>query len=85
MIIGIYLNLSIINHTQLQKSKLNQAKKKISIISNIDNIEENIDINVFDDKDVMYLWYMEEKNTKNKSFNYQTDDDYEELFSDSYI
>ena len=33
----------------------------------------------------MYLWYREEKKTKNKSFNYQTDDDYEELFSDSYI
>ena len=31
MIIDIYLSLSIINHTQLQKSKLNQAKKKISI------------------------------------------------------
>ena len=70
------------NKKQLNKDK---AKKKSSIISNIDNIEENIDINVFDDKDVMYLWYMEEKKTKNKSFNYQTDDDYEELFSESYI
>ena len=70
------------NKKQLNKDK---AKKKSSITSNIDNIEENIDINVFDDKDVMYLWYMEEKKTKNKSFNYQTDDDYEELFSDSYI
>ena len=72
------------NKKQLNKDK-DKAKKKSSIISNIDNIEENIDINVFDDKDVMYLWYMEEKKTKNKSFNYQTDDDYEELFSDSYI
>ena len=72
------------NKKQINKDK-DKAKKKSSIISNIDNIEENIDINVFDDKDVMYLWYMEEKKTKNKSFNYQTDDDYEELFSDSYI
>ena len=72
------------NKKQLNKDK-DKAKKKSSIISNIDNIEENIDINVFDDKDVMYLWYMEEKKTKNKSFNYQTDDDYEELFSESYI
>ena len=72
------------NKKQINKDK-DKAKKKSSIISNIDNIEENIDINVFDDKDVMYLWYMEEKKTKNKSFNYQTDDDYEELFSESYI
>ena len=70
------------NKKQLNKDK---EKKKSSIISNNDNIEENIDINMLDDKDILYMWYMEEKKNKNKSFNYQVDDDYEELFSDSYI
>ena len=69
--------------TDKQQINRDKVKKKSSIISNLEDIEENININMFDDKDIMYMWYMEEKNNKNKSFNYQIDDDYEELFSES--
>ena len=71
------------NKTDKQQINRDKVKKKSSIISNLEDIEENININMFDDKDIMYMWYMEEKNNKNKSFNYQIDDDYEELFSES--
>ena len=64
------------------KMKMNKVKKKISKIQSIYEVEENISINMFKDKDITYLWYMEMKKSKNKSFNYQVSDDYEELFMD---
>ena len=64
------------------KMKMNKVKKKISKIQSIYEVEENISINMFKDKDITYLWYMEMKKRKNKSFNYQVSDDYEELFMD---
>ena len=44
--------------------------------------EKNITINVLKDKDITYMWYMEMKRRKNKSFDYHISDDYEELFRD---
>ena len=44
--------------------------------------DENSKINIFKDKDITYMWYMEAKKKKNKSFNYQISDNYEELFND---
>ena len=64
------------------KMKMNKVKKKISKIQSIYEMEENISINMFKDKDITYMWYMEMKKRKNKSFNYQVSDDYEELFMD---
>jgi hypothetical protein len=67
------------------KMKMNKVKKKISKIQSIYEMEENISINMFKDKDITYMWYMEMKKRKNKSFNYQVSDDYEELFMDFNI
>ena len=43
---------------------------------------ENISINMLDNRSMNYLWYMESKKRKNKSFNYQINDNYDELFKD---
>ena len=68
-----------------ENSNLNNSsrniKKKISKIKSLEE-EENSKINVFKDKDITYMWYMEAKKKKNKSFNYQLSDNYEELFMD---
>ena len=64
------------------KSKINKAKKKISKIGSVIETEENITINMLKDKDLTYMWYMEAKKKKNRSFNYHISEDYEELFMD---
>ena len=68
-----------------ENSNLNNSprniKKKVSKIKSLEE-EENSKINVFKDKDITYMWYMEAKKKKNKSFNYQLSDNYEELFMD---
>jgi len=43
---------------------------------------ENISINMLDNRSMNYLWYMESKKRKNKSFNYQINENYDELFKD---
>lgn len=43
---------------------------------------DNIVINMLDNKDIGYLWYMEAKKKKNKSLNYHTNYNYDELFMD---
>ena len=43
---------------------------------------ENFSINMLDNRNMEYLWYMESKKRKNKSFNYQIDNNYEVLFKD---
>ena len=50
---------------------------------NNDN-SENVHINMLDEENISYLWYMEAKKKNNKSFNYNIDDDYKELFMDFY-
>ena len=79
----ITVNTSINDESKKSnKMKMNKVKKKISKIQSIYEMEENISINMFKDKDITYMWYMEMKKRKNKSFNYQVSDDYEELFMD---
>ena len=43
---------------------------------------DNITINMLRNKNISYLWYMEAKKKKNKSINYQTNRNYDELFND---
>ena len=43
---------------------------------------DNFVINMLDNKDIGYLWYMEAKKKKNKSLNYHTNNNYDELFMD---
>ena len=50
---------------------------------NNDN-SENVHINMLDEENISYLWYIEAKKKNNKSFNYNLDDDYKELFVDFY-
>ena len=79
----ITINSTSNDENKSAKSKMNKMKKKISKIkSGVEEAEENISINMFKDKDITYMWYMEMKKKNNKSFNYQVSDDYEELFMD---
>ena len=64
------------------KSKINKAKKKMSKMGSVIETGENITINMLKDKDLTYMWYMEAKKKKNRSFNYRISEDYEELFMD---
>ena len=41
---------------------------------------ENLSINMLDNKNISYFWYMEAKKKMNKSINYQIDNDFNELF-----
>ena len=62
----------------IKSSVSNQTKKK--------NDENNDYINMLDEKNISYLWYMEAKK-KYKNFNYNISSDYRELFTefnDSY-
>ena len=43
---------------------------------------ENFSINMLDNRSMTYLWYMESKKRKNKSFNFQINENYDELFKD---
>ena len=43
---------------------------------------ENFSINMLNNKNITYLWYMEAKKKKNKSFNYEIGNNYDELFND---
>ena len=78
------------NKSKIDKNGQNQIrnqKHKKSILSQIsindnDKSEDNISINVLNDKDITYLWYMEMKKKNNKSFNYELSDDLEELFNE---
>ena len=38
---------------------------------------------MLNNKNITYLWYMEEKKKKNFSFNYNVNDNYDELFIDN--
>jgi len=48
-------------------------------------IDENAyySINMLDNNDISYLWYMEAKKKKNKSLNFQVSNNYQELFADN--
>ena len=80
-IIIIGNNNSINDENKITKS----VSKKISLNSKYlgtnDN-NEKIYINMLDEQNISYLWYMEEKKKNNKSFNYNINDNYNELFID---
>ena len=71
-----------LNSRNLKKSlKINQKWKKYIKKSSSKNIEEEeISINMIDNKNISYLWYMEAKKKKNKFLNYKVGNDYEGLF-----
>ena len=71
-----------LNSRNLKKSlKINPKWKKYFKKSSSRNIEEEeISINMIDNKNISYLWYMEAKKKKNKSLNYKVGNDYEGLF-----
>ena len=61
----------------INSSKSNNTKNK-----NDETNEVNY-INMFDEKNITYLWYMEAKK-RNKSFNYKISNDCKELFTEYY-
>ena len=88
-------NNSIINESKMSKIvPKNNKKVDSSLKANFKNsfprtdlgaIKENnekININMLDEDNICYLWYMEEKKRNNKSFNYKISEDYNELFTD---
>ena len=56
--------------------------KSDSKLINKDN-PKNLSINIFNKKDMTYLWYMEAKKKNNISLNYKIGKSYEELFNDA--
>ena len=83
-------NNSIIDESKMSKiisknsKNLNNSMKtntkKIKINEYDDN--ENIHINMLDEENISYLWYMSAKKKHNKSFNYKINENYNELFMD---
>ena len=47
-----------------------------------DENKENLHINMGDEKDISYLWYLEMKKKNNKSFSYNVDYNFDKLFND---
>ena len=60
---------------------LKKINSKTDIRENYQN-NENIQINMLDEQDISYLWYMEAKKKNNKSFNYNINYNFDELFND---
>ena len=80
-------NIIIINNSFNEENKISKpVSKKISLNSkNIGGANDNNDkiyVNMLDENNISYLWYMEEKKKNNKSFNYRISDNYNELFTD---
>ena len=70
-----------INESLNINSKL---KKKINREESLERTDlENYTINMLNNKNITYLWYMEEKKKKNISFNYNINNNYDELFLDN--
>ena len=61
-----------------------KLKKKINREESLERADlENFTINMLNNKNITYLWYMEEKKKKNISFNYNVNNNYDELFLDN--
>lgn len=70
-----------INESLNINSKL---KKKIIREESLERADlENFTINMLNNRNITYLWYMEEKKKKNISFNYNVNNNYDELFLDN--
>ena len=79
---NIYIDLE--NNEETKTSKIISKKDKSSSISNNlgnDEINDNNYINMLDETDITYLWYMESKK-KNKTFNYNISNNCQELFTE---
>ena len=79
---NIYIDLE--NNEETKTSKIISKKDKSSSISNNlgnDEINDNNYINMLDETDITYLWYMESKK-KNKTFNYNISNNCKELFTE---
>ena len=60
---------------------LKKVTSKTDIRENYQN-NESIQINMHDEQNISYLWYMEAKKKNNKSFNYNINDNFDELFNE---
>ena len=70
---------------KIEKVNSNLIKSMKTVKSNMaNNNNENISINMINNKNISYLWYMEAKKKNNKSFNYNIGNNYDELFMDSF-
>ena len=72
------------NNSYKKNTNINKSfnkKNDLSENSSNDN-NETIYINMFDEDNMGYLWYMEAKKRNNTSFNYNISDEYKELFMD---
>ena len=84
-------NVKIIdNNSNIDEIRKQKLKRKISskrgILKNDkkenDENKENLHINMGDEKDISYLWYLEMKKKNNKSFSYNVNYNFDELFND---
>ena len=76
-------NKSINNSIKKNINIKNSFFKKNEIEENSDNDKnETIYVNMLDEENMSYLWYMEAKKKNNKSLNYNINDEYKELFMD---
>ena len=61
------------------KNSKNLLKSEINLIN---DDTERITINMLNNKNISYLWYMEAKKRKNRSLNFKIGNNFEELFSE---
>ena len=69
-------NISLNNSLSISKMK------KDNIIKGDNEDKENFSVNMLNNKNISYLWYMIKKKNKNKSLNYYIGKNYDELFMD---
>ena len=74
-------NISPNSSLKISTNKLKNVNYKGDNHGKTDD-NDNITINMLRNKNISYLWYMEAKKKKNKSINYQTNRNYDELFND---
>ena len=72
----------IITKQSRYSMKQNNLKKSIANPGEINDNNDNIHINMIDEENICYLWYMTVKKKNNISFNYNISDNYDELFKD---
>ena len=77
-------NKSKISNNLATSLKITSKIKKQLVKDDSSKLEENenISINMLNNTNITYLWYMEAKKRKNKSINYYIGINYDELFAD---
>ena len=73
-----------VSKNDLGPTKENNEKRSVSKndLGPTRENNEKINVNMLDEDNICYLWYMEVKKRNNKTFNYKISDDYNELFTD---